>query len=158
MTGTNNGPWAGVEPSGLRVGGGGPDPLPLGSCNRYGSSGELHLVRPGARAEGGSNGDLRRIARGRTGPPRWPSAPPAYHVRSKSRGRVIGPWVVSRNGNGCWRQSRNVPVTSGGEDGRMAMRLHDQIDLAHRSLDLDMTVCATIAPRSVDIWLRESRR
>jgi hypothetical protein len=37
-------------------------------------------------------------------------------------------------------------------------RLRDQIDLAHLRSDLDTTIRAAIAPRSVDIWLRESRR
>jgi hypothetical protein len=41
---------------------------------------------------------------------------------------------------------------------RFADRLRDQIDLAHLRSDLDATIRAAIAPRSVDIWLRESRR
>ncbi len=41
---------------------------------------------------------------------------------------------------------------------RFSDRLRDQIDLAHLRSDLDTTIRAAIAPRSVDIWLRESRR
>ena len=37
-------------------------------------------------------------------------------------------------------------------------RLRDQIDLAHLRNDLDTTIRAAIAPKTVDIWLRESRR
>ena len=37
-------------------------------------------------------------------------------------------------------------------------RLRDQIDLAHLSRDLDATIRDSIAPRSIGIWLRESRR
>jgi hypothetical protein len=41
---------------------------------------------------------------------------------------------------------------------RFSDRLRDQIDLAHLRSDLDATIRAAIAPRSVDIWLRDSRR
>jgi hypothetical protein len=41
---------------------------------------------------------------------------------------------------------------------RFSDRLRDQIDLAHLRSDLDTTIRAAIAPRSVDIWLRDSRR
>jgi hypothetical protein len=41
---------------------------------------------------------------------------------------------------------------------RFSDRLRDQIDLAHLRSDLDSTIRAAIAPRSVDIWLRDSRR
>jgi hypothetical protein len=41
---------------------------------------------------------------------------------------------------------------------RFSDGLRDQIDLAHLRTDLDATIRAAIAPRSVDIWLRESHR
>jgi hypothetical protein len=41
---------------------------------------------------------------------------------------------------------------------RFSDRLRDQIDLAHLRSDLDTTIRAAIAPRFVDIWLRDSRR
>ncbi|MDF2733775.1 MAG: Histidine kinase [Chloroflexota bacterium] len=37
-------------------------------------------------------------------------------------------------------------------------RLRDQIDLAHLRVDLDSTIRAAMAPRSVEIWLRDSHR
>ena len=41
---------------------------------------------------------------------------------------------------------------------RFSDRLRDQIDLAHLNMDLDATIRAAIAPRSVKIWLRGGRR
>lgn len=41
---------------------------------------------------------------------------------------------------------------------RFSDRLRDQIDLAHLRSDLDTTIRAAIAPRFVDIWLRDSHR
>lgn len=41
---------------------------------------------------------------------------------------------------------------------RFSDRLRDQIDLAHLRSDLDATIRAAMAPRSVAIWLRETRR
>jgi hypothetical protein len=41
---------------------------------------------------------------------------------------------------------------------RFSDRLRDQIDLAHLRSDLDTTIRTAIAPKSVDIWLRDSRR
>lgn len=37
-------------------------------------------------------------------------------------------------------------------------RLRDEVDLAALSGDLDTTIRDAIAPRSIGIWLRESRR
>ncbi len=82
LTGTNQGSWARVEASGLRVA---LEVLILFPWDPPPSrcSGERHLVRPRVRNDDGSNGDVRRIAPGGTGPPRWPYAAPAYPARSR---------------------------------------------------------------------------